>query len=265
MTKTSSISAALLLLALVLPSAGLTQPIPPDPYPLRPADTSSPRDTLHSFLSSANEGIQLWLAGARLDVVAKRRTRALETLDFSQVVDSHLTSTQVQHALLLKEILDRIALPPNDQIPGDQEVADKGIDSWSVPETRITIAQVKDGPRQGEFLFKARTVTNLEELYLRVKHLPYQPNATEGVYDKWIELEGLSGESTAQVRHLLKPIDTSDPRSTFLGFRESLERAHRLIMDADIAFKADPPTMSRQQGLQVEKQADIFDLEPLLP
>ncbi len=72
MARIRSISAALLLLALVLPSAGLTQPIPPDPYPFRPADTSSPRDTLHSFLSSANQGIQLWLAGAPLDVVAKR-------------------------------------------------------------------------------------------------------------------------------------------------------------------------------------------------
>ncbi len=258
MVRISPVRTALLVFALALPSAGLTQPIPPDPYPFRPADTSSPRDTLRSFLSNANQGIQLWLAGAPLDVVAKRRTRALEALDFSQVVDRHLTSTQVQHALLLKEVLDRIPLPPDEQIPGDQEVTDQNIDQWTIPETRIAIAQVKDGPRQGEFLFTARTVTNLEELYFRVKHLPYQPGATEGVYERWIELEGLSGESTAQVRHLLKPIDTSDPRSTFLGFRESLERAYRLIMDADAAFKADPPTMSRQEGLQVEKQADVL-------
>ena len=34
-----------------------------DPYPLRPADTSSPRDTLRSFNASVNEAVQAWQAG----------------------------------------------------------------------------------------------------------------------------------------------------------------------------------------------------------
>jgi len=256
--RTSLISVVTLLLALVLPSPGLTQPVPDDPYPFRPADTSSPRDTLHSFLTNANQAIQLWRSGAPLERIAKRRNRTVETLDFSQVVDNHLMVTKTRHVLLLKEILDRIPLPPDDQIPGDQEVADQGITRWTIPDTEITIAQVKDGPREGEFLFRARFVADLEDIYLNAKHLPYQPGATEGVYDRFLEEEGLSGESTAGVRYRLRPIDTSDPRSTFLGFRETLERAYLMIMDADAAFKADPPTMSRQEGLAVEQEASIL-------
>ncbi len=256
--RTSVMKVLTLLLALVLPSPGLTQPAAYDPFPLRPADTSSPRDTLTSFLTNANQGIQLWRSGAPLDLIAKRQNRTVKTLDFGEVVDNHLMATQAQHVLLLKEILDRIPLPPDDQIPGDQEVADQGITSWTIPDTGITIAQVQDGPREGEFLFKARLVADLEEIYLNAKHLPYQPGATEGVYDDFLEEEGLSGESTAGVRYRLRPIDTSDPRSTFFGFRETLERAYRMIMNADAAFNADPPTMSRQEGIAVEQEASIL-------
>ena len=248
----------LLLFTLAFSNAVSAQPITEDPYPLRPADTSSPRDTLNSFLTNVNQGIQLWLAGAPLDLITKRRTRALETLDFSQVADNHLIVTKVQHVLLLKEILDRIALPPIDQIPGDQEVTDKGLDSWTIPDTLITIEKIAGGPREGEFLFQARVVTDLEDIYLRSKHLPYQPGATEGIYKRWLEEEGLSGESTSNVRHRLKPIDTSDPRSTFLGFRETLERAYHTIMDADAALKSDPPQLTPEEGRDIEKNAALL-------
>ena len=248
----------MLLFVLVLPLQGLTQSTSPELHPLRPTDTSSPRDTLRSFLNNANQSIQMWLSGIPLDVLAKRRLRAVETLNFSQVVDPHLVSTQVQHALLLKEVLDRITLPPDDQIPGDQEVKDQGITRWTLPNTRITIAQVQDGPREGEFLFSSRTVKQLEEIYLRAKHLPYKPGATEGIYDKFLEAQGLSATAVAEVRNRLKPVDTSSPRSTYIGFRDSLKQAYRLIMDADAAFIPEPPTISLEEARQVEKEAEVL-------
>ena len=108
--KRISIGGALLLFALALPFQGPAQPASQDPYPLRPVDTSSPRDTLRSFLANANQAIQRMFAGVTLDYNQTRR-RAVETLDFSEVLDRHLVTTQVRHGLLLKEILDRIALP----------------------------------------------------------------------------------------------------------------------------------------------------------
>ncbi len=247
-----------LLLALLLPFQGLAQPAYLDPYPLRPVDTSSPRDTLRSFLTGVDKSFQLVRSGVPRESLAQQGGRAWETLDFSQVADRHLVETQVEHGLLLKEILDRIALPPDDQIPGDQEVADQGITRWTLPDTRITVARVKDGPREGEFLFTAHTVRRLKEMYRRAKHLPYQPGATEGIYAKYLESQGLSEAAVAQVRHRLKPVDTSSPRSTFAGFWDSINRAHSLLMDADYAFKADPPMISRKEGLQVEEEADFL-------
>ena len=58
------------------------------------------------------------------------------------------------------------------------------------------------------------------------------------------------------MRNRLKPIDTSDPRSIHGGFRETLERAYRLITDA--ALKTDPPKTLRREARQVEKDADVL-------
>ena len=50
-----------LILGLAAPAAGAQETGTDfDPYPLRPADTSSPRDTLRSFLTNANEAIEDW-------------------------------------------------------------------------------------------------------------------------------------------------------------------------------------------------------------
>ena len=56
-----------------------------DPYPLRPVDTTSPRDTLRSFNSSITKAIQAWRAGEPWEVVQEHESRAMEAVDFSQL------------------------------------------------------------------------------------------------------------------------------------------------------------------------------------
>jgi len=222
---------------------------PLDPYPLRPADTSSPRATLNTFLNYTDSAIRLWLSGTSIRAVFRRGSRAVETLNLSEVVDPHRVGPQVRHVLLLKEILDRVELPPEEKIPDAQMVADQEIVRWTIPDTPITISQVQDGARAGEFLFSPHTVKGLERLYLRSKHLPYQPGATtEGVYEYYLETEGLSKRTVEELRNRLKPLDTSSPRSTYIGFMESLKRAHRLIKDADAALRSDPPTIGSEEA-----------------
>ena len=72
---------------LLLPSSAVAQDAEGDfdPYPLRPADTSSPRDTLRSFNASINEAMQAWQADRSGEAVLRPGRRALETFDFSQV------------------------------------------------------------------------------------------------------------------------------------------------------------------------------------
>ncbi|UCD36301.1 MAG: mechanosensitive ion channel [Nitrospiraceae bacterium] len=181
---------------------------------------------------------------------------AVITLDFSAISDKDSWSLQNEYVLLLKEILDRIELPPYNEIPGDDEVA-RGVTEWTIPNTRITIAQVKHGPRAGEFLFSAGTVERLFRSYRLVKDLPYKPTAsTPGIYEEYIKTGRTILDHERQLRILLRRVDTSSPRSTLRVFLENVNRAHVLVMDADKALRAQPPTMTRQQAREIERTAD---------
>ena len=67
--------------------------------------------------------------------------------------------------LMLREILNRLDIPPDNQIPGDEEVAEGDVTEWTVPNTSISIQRVKNGPREGEFLFSHDTVERVDRLY----------------------------------------------------------------------------------------------------
>ena len=242
-----------------------------DPYPLRPPDTSSPRQTLRSFINNTDFAIKTWLQGPLGSRGIRTLLAAFETMDFSGMTQSESFSVQVERALLLKELLDRLALPPFEEIPGEAEVKKRGVTQWTIPDTRITIAQVKEGRRAGEFLFTDATVRQLDLFYRLAKGLPYKPTATTpGIYQEYLAYGGM--ESTdAQVRNRLQKIDSSSPRSSLIGFFKSMNRAYELVMDANAKLKAEPSEMTREQALQVEKQAiahlnhaaDLLDLSRL--
>ena len=163
-----------------------------DPYPLRPADTSSPRDTLRSFNTNINEAVQAWRAGDSREVITRAGERAHETFDFSQLPGRGRFAREVETMLFLKEILDRIELPPDSEIPGAAEVAGKenALVRWTIPNTKITIAKIEEGPRAGEFLFTAKTVDGLQQFYESAKDLPYKPGAMIGVYEDFAHTPG---------------------------------------------------------------------------
>ncbi len=71
-----------MILALSTPFAVAQDESPAfDPYPLRPTDTSSPRDTLRSFNVGMKETIQAWRDGESREVVHKSAQRAFDTFD----------------------------------------------------------------------------------------------------------------------------------------------------------------------------------------
>ncbi len=250
-----------LALAVVPHWEAFGQQRPSDPHPLRPADTSSPRDTLRTFLSDVTTVAEEFLLrgrGRTDETTNLARERAAATLDLSATPDGSFIGVQDERALLLKEILDRIELPPYDQIPGDAEVADGSITSWTIPHTRITIERVPSGPRAGEFLFSAGSVDRLNQFYDRVKHLPYKRGATVGAYEKYVRSDRTIRALTRQVRARLKPIDTSTPRSTLEGFLDAVNRAHTIVMDADAALRADPPAITRERALEREQRAHLL-------
>jgi len=151
-------------------------------HPLAPPDTSSPRATLETFLGSLNKALELYTAG---DFAFREYTGvAKRCLDVSEVPPNLVGSRTLDSALLLKEVLDRLELPPLSQVPGPEEVQDRGLTRWTVPQTEIDIALVLEGPRQGEFLFSPETVARSREYFERVRDLPYRPGMPGALYDQ---------------------------------------------------------------------------------
>ncbi len=227
----------------------------PDPNPLQPADTSSPRATLRSFLTDTDFIIRRAMNGVEPNQQAALAfLRAIEALDFRNTPNGNVVAEQTRRIVLLKEILDRIELPDDAEIPDSAQVAEGAVTSWTIPGTRIRIARVDSGPRAGEFLFSAATVERLPRLYRLAEDLPYQPGATPGAYKFLTEQEAAASAQQA-IKRPLKPVDTSTPRTVIDQFLESVNRAYATVMDAEAAWRSTPRTLTPGDARKLDADA----------
>jgi MscS family membrane protein len=154
--------------------------------PLAPPDTSSPRATLQSFQGTMGDMARLLREDIHLNNEgAIRRNNiqedlAARCLDMSQVPIERMDDIGTESTAMLQEILDRIEIPPYEDIPDAAAVKADKLFRWTIPKTEITIARVKEGPREGEWLFSPATVARLPMFYEKVKDLPFRPDAVAG-------------------------------------------------------------------------------------
>ncbi len=94
-------------------------------------------------------------------------------------------SIGIDAAIYLKEVLDRIELPPWEEIPDAKTVAADRITTWTIPYTEITLAVPKAGALE-PFLFTPETVKRLPEFYNKVQDLPYRSDTGGGALFKEI-------------------------------------------------------------------------------
>jgi MscS family membrane protein len=191
--------AVVLLLAVGLGSPALAQPVAPDVHPLEPADTSSPRATLQSFVENMRAASEAFTSlmtiyrqepglyfSAQAEVHhARLRTflnRAVRCLDLTEVSPTLTLRVSLESMLLLKEILDRVELPDPASVPDAAAVSRAGLDRWRIPHTEIVIAKATQGERTGDFLFSPATLQRLPEFYAKVESRPYRPGSWEGAY-----------------------------------------------------------------------------------
>ena len=226
-----------------------------DPNPLRTADTSSPRATLRTFLNNLSEVIEYQHRGQFSIKTGRAFLRAMDALDFSTTPNGDSWLVRTRRVLLLKELLDRIELPPEKEIPGEKAVADGAVTEWTIPNTAITIAIVEVGPRESEFLFSADSVQRLHRFYESVKDLPPKPGAAVGLYEQWLGADTGPLALEKEVRNRLRPVDTSSPRSTMEGFLDSINRAYVLVTEAEASLRATPPTLTKEEALEIEVTA----------
>ena len=167
---------------------------------LKPPNTVSPRETLRSFIENMNLAYGMLMKAHRTNLktpgyfpsesvrqMAKQAEEffesGVECLNLSQVPTNLKKNTGYESAIMLKEVFDRIDLPPFEKIP-DAEVIEAEEERekiaelirWRIPNTDIIIDRVEEGPREGEFLFTPETVARLQEFYGKIKDYPYRQN-----------------------------------------------------------------------------------------
>jgi MscS family membrane protein len=176
----------LMLLALWAPTAGMAS----TEHPLEPQDLSSPRATLNSFLTTGDALFHLmreeyWHAPSQavFDRLNDLETKLERALDLSEIPPAARFEVGRDGIIYLYEVLSRVELPPEADIPdaaayagaGDaKENGDRETVSWSVPHTEITLVRIADGPRAGEFLFSSTTVARAKEFYEKTRGRTYQ-------------------------------------------------------------------------------------------
>ncbi len=118
-----------------------------------------------------------------MEDAARYQQAAQRALDLSELPPATARESAGRLTIQLKEVLDRIQLPPLESIPDAQAMAKAEFKRWAIPDTDIWIQRIETGPRAGEYLFTPETLSRLPEFYARVKDLPYKPGASVGWYD----------------------------------------------------------------------------------
>lgn len=185
--------------------------------PLRPVDMSSPRATLEGFIASMDGAYtgsnaiiigyaasdRLYLSPDERQHLAAARAGALtavQSLDTSKISPVLRDIVAVERAIQLKEILDRIGLPPFEAIPDRDAVSRDAVKRWRVPETEIDIVLIAEGLRSGDFLVSAETVERLPQFFELVKHLPYRPGPAKQLSDTY---RAMTGSETATIYDII--------------------------------------------------------------
>jgi MscS family membrane protein len=160
-----------------------------------PADTSSPRATLRSFIDSCNSVYEMTRSRQGVDRASTKYhpqvLRILDCMDVSALPEFERLEAAGEAAVCLKEVLDRFELPPFAEIPDSDEIAaaasDEDYRHWRIPGTRLTIVRVEEGPQRHEYLFSTGTVDRAVQNYRDVRALPYRTTgpATSPRFYEW--------------------------------------------------------------------------------
>ncbi|WEX11146.1 mechanosensitive ion channel domain-containing protein [Chelativorans sp. AA-79] len=157
---------------------------------LHPANTNSPRDTIISFLKLT----QRYYVLLRQDAYTPEDAAELQHLydemqwffDLRNVAPSLRQDVAVNSAVYLREIIDRIGLPPLEQIPDREQmlaaVQDGYPSTWKIGSSPLEIVRIDEGPNQGKYLFSEETLETVEDLFWQVRSFPYRTTSAEGFY-----------------------------------------------------------------------------------
>lgn len=144
---------------------------------LAPLKLDHPRDTMKSFISAMND----YKKGIKQDdpQLEARIEDAIRCMDLSEIPKESRVQDAKKAAIFLKEVIDRVIVIDYSKIPDETDVK-----KWRLKDTEITIRQVQDGDRVGDYLISSNTVDRAQEFYKKVQHLPYLDGSGMGAMYK---------------------------------------------------------------------------------
>jgi MscS family membrane protein len=168
---------------------------------IQAADTSSPRDTLRSFIDSCNEVNEYIQEKNFFDRSSEKfndvGVRVIDCIDMRELPAFAREARAGEVAVCIKEILDRSELPPWEDIPDKEDIAAAGgqekLSGWRIPGTRITIARIEDGPQKHEYLFSEGTVNRAVSIFKGIESRPYRttgPEVSPNLYRWYVSTPG---------------------------------------------------------------------------
>ena len=186
------------------------------------ANTSSPRDTLKSFIDACNEVHRLGTATKNFNRYDPKHIavidRAVDCIDQSEFPAFARDERAAEVVVCIKEILDRIEMPPWEEIPDSAMMnatqGEEKLTHYRIPDSKIKIARVEGGDRQYEYLFTPGTAERAFPYYQRLKTQPYRtgtPQVSDGLYEWFVAAPGHPALAS-----------TVDQLPHFLGKRETL-------------------------------------------
>jgi len=187
---------AVIILAAILGLHSMYALAQSEPRPLAPPELFSPRDTLRNFLALMNDAYHRWKTEGRTYENRAQRAAisrlAHRFFDLNDIAPSVRTNVGRETAVFMKEVLDRIELPPWEEIPDAEMIAAKpgGLNRWTIPHTEITLVRLKEGLHEGDWVFNSETDERAPGFYQQVKHLPYKPGSSEGLYELFVSEPG---------------------------------------------------------------------------
>ena len=148
--------------------------------PLNPPDMSSPFATLESFYHRGNLVVDHlhgdhWSnptpkSAARLFKLIEPVQQMLDLSDLPPAARWELSREAMLH---LTEVLARLEQESQLNAPGAHD-GDELPESWTIPNTEITLKRVEEGALKGQYVFSADTVARASEFYDEIKDYPYQ-------------------------------------------------------------------------------------------
>ncbi|WP_261824311.1 mechanosensitive ion channel family protein [Vibrio neonatus] len=151
------------------------------------SDTSSPSQTLASFMRDSSIVIEHWQQETLyLKEAQYAYSQVQRTMDLSMVPNRSRTVVVMEKVILLRELLERIDPKIHQLAPSHKQVVERGIEHWRFGNTEIVISRQLEGERSDQFLFSSSTIQSLPRWYRTMSASPYDKEQRHDYYQEFL-------------------------------------------------------------------------------